>query len=284
MADASLFLAPLIFEFAWAADDWDRLAAGIAGGHLLECSGQVCGGNYSGDWWSNATPGMVGFPIGEFEADGTFVITKPAGSGGMVTFDTVREQLLYEVHDPAAYLNPDVTANLASAVLEDLGEDRVRISGVTGTPAPATYKGLVCRPAGFSGEVRMAYGWPDAEAKARAAVGYLKGRAEVIGMAVEEWCEEYFGLNAFGGPTVPAAPDGWEPPEVIARLAWRCADRDEASKLGREVGLLGLSGPPMVAGAGRARDGRPTQLLGLEAVAVPRPLVDDQVRMELTEV
>src|SRR5262249_44820326 len=115
IADASLFLAPLVHEFGWAADDWDRLAAGVAGGHLLECSGQVTGGNYSGDWWVDNDPARIGFPIGEFDDDGTFVVTKPADTSGRVTFDTVREQLLYEVHDPTAYLNPDVTVNLASA-------------------------------------------------------------------------------------------------------------------------------------------------------------------------
>ena len=283
IADAALFLAPLIHEFGWAPDDWDRLAAGVAGGHLLECSGQVTGGNYSGDWWETLGAELVGFPIGEFEEDGTFVVTKPAGTGGRVTFDTVREQLLYEVHDPAAYLHPDVTVDLASARLTDLGGDRVRVSDVRGTPAPETYKGLVCRPGGWSAELRATYGWPDAEAKARAAVRYLRGRDDAIGMQVTEWHEEYFGAGAFGGPTVPEPPDGWEPPEVIARLAWRCETKEEAARLGREAGLLGLSGPPMIAGAGRARDGRPSQLLQLDAVAVARDLVDDQVQVEVTE-
>lgn len=277
VADASLFLAPLVHEFGWAADDWDRLAAGVCGGHLLECSGQVAGGNYSGAWWENPDPFHPAFPVGEFEADGTFVVTKPAASGGMVTFDTVREQLLYEVHDPRAYLNPDVVADFTSLRLDDLGGDRVRVSGVRGAPAPETYKALVCRPAGWSGEVAATYGWPDAEAKARAAVRFLRARAEAIGMAAEEWHEEYFGASGFGGPTVPAPPDGWEPPEVTARLAWRCATAEEAGRLAREVGVLGLSGPPMVAGTGRTRGGRPSQLLALDALAVPRELVDAQV-------
>lgn len=284
VADASLFLAPLIFEFGWTADDWDRLAGGVAGGHLLECSGQVTGGNYSGDWWNALGDELVGFPIGEFEPDGSFVVTKPAGTGGRVSFDTVREQLLYEVHDPTAYLNPDVTVDLASARLDDLGDDRVRVSGVRGAPPPATYKGLVCRPGGWSAELRATYGWPDAEAKARTAVRYLRRRAEAIGVDVKEWHEEYFGAGAFGGPTVPAPPDGWEPPEVIARLVWRCDTAEEASRLAREAGLLGLSGPPMIAGAGRARDGKPSQLLTLDAIAVERDLADAQVRVEVTEV
>ncbi|HUS62531.1 MAG TPA: acyclic terpene utilization AtuA family protein, partial [Acidimicrobiales bacterium] len=124
VADASLFLAPLIHEHGWAWDDWNRLASGIVVGHLLECSGQVTGGNYSGAWWENPDPLRIGFPIAEVEADGAAVITKPEGTGGMVTFDTVREQLLYEVHDPNAYLTPDVTADFTSVRLDDHGGDR----------------------------------------------------------------------------------------------------------------------------------------------------------------
>jgi hypothetical protein len=282
VADASLFLAPLVHEFEWADDDWDRLAAGVTAGHLLECSGQVTGGNYSGAWWENPDPFRIGFPIGECEPDGSFVVTKPPETGGMVTFDTVREQLLYEVHDPSAYLNPDVTADLAAVRLEDLGGDRVRVAGAHGTPPPATYKGLVCTPGGYAGEARVSYSWPDAEAKARAAVRYLRHRAEAIGLQVDEWREEYFGVDSFGGPTVGDAIEH-DPPEVMARLVWRCATAEEAGRLGREGGVLGLSGPPTIAASDRARTGRPSQLLDLDAIAVPRDLVDAQVRVELTE-
>ncbi len=283
VADASLFVAPLAYEFGWAWDDWDRLAAGVVVGHLLECSGQVTGGNYSGPWWENPDPLRIGFPIAECEPDGTAVITKPAGTGGMVTFDTVREQLLYEVHDPSRYLNPDVTADFTSLVLADLGGDRVRVTSTRGTAPPSTYKGLVCTPAGWAGEIRLAYSWPDAEAKARAAVRFVRSRAEQAGVPIDEWHEEYFGVNAFGGPTVDV-PDGWDPPEVVGRLAWRAADPDTAAKVGREVGVLGLSGPPTIAGTGRGRDGKPTQLLSVTPFAVERELVDAQVRVELTDV
>ena len=284
VADASLFLAPLVHEHGWAWDDWDRLAAGVVVGHLLECSGQVTGGNYSGAWWENPDPGRIAFPIAEVEADGTAVITKPADTGGMVTFDTVREQLLYEVHDPARYLNPDVVADFTSLTLTDLGDDRVRVSGTRGQPAPATYKGLVCTPAGWAGEARIAYSWPDAEAKARAALRYLRDRAGVLGVPVEEWHEEYFGVNAYGGPTVDVASvesAGWEPPEVVGRLAWRTSDPDSAGRLSREVGVLGLSGPPTITGTGRGGGGRPTQLLAVEPFLVERELVDAQVRVDV---
>ena len=287
VADASLFLAPLVHEFGWAWDDWDRLAAGVTVGHLLECSAQVTGGNYSGRWWANGDFSRPGFPIAECAPDGTAVITKPAGTGGAVTFDTVREQLMYEVHDPAAYLNPDVTADFTPVRLTDRGGDRVLVDEVRGRPAPATYKGLVCTPAGYSGESRMAYGWPDAEAKARAAARYLRARADDLGVPVLEWHEEYFGVNAFGGPTVELdgpASAGVEAPEVLGRLVWRCDTKADAARLGREVGLLGLGGPPMVSPFGRGRDTGPTQVLSLDALAVDRGLVDPGVRVAVEEV
>ena len=299
VADAALFLAPLVHRFGWAWDDWDRLAAGTVVGHLLECSGQVAGGNYSGAWWENPDPLHPGFPLAEVEPDGSAVITKPDGTGGMVTFDTVREQLLYEVHDPSRYLTPDVTADFTSVTLEDHGHDRVGVFGAAGGPPPDTYKGLVCTPAGWAGEARFAYPWPDAEAKARAAVAFVRQRAEAAGLPVREWCEEYFGAGAFGGPTVPDAPrrdggpggggdsagrhDG-DPPEVIGRLAWRCDDREAAASVAQGSGVLGLSGPPTISSDGRARGGRPTQLLAVDACAVDRGLVDAQVRIDVTPV
>jgi hypothetical protein len=283
VADASLFLAPLVHEHRWSWDDWDRLAAGIAVGHLLECSGQVTGGNYSGTWWDDPHPLRKAFPIAEVEPDGSAVLSKPDGTGGMITFDTVREQLLYEVHDPSRYLTPDVVADFTSLTVTDLGGDRVRVSDARGAPAPPTYKGLVCTPAGWAGETRFGYSWPDAEAKARAALAYVRGRAEADRVEVEEWCEELFGAGAYGGPTFDA-PDGWEPPEVVGRLAWRCADRESAGRVGRDSGVLGLSGPPTITGTGRGRGGAPTELLSVVPFAVDRALVDDQVRVDLTTV
>ena len=281
VADAALFLAPLVHEHGWRWDDWDRLAAGVVVGHLLECSGQVTGGNYSGAWWENPEPTRIAFPIAEVEADGTAVITKPSPAGGMVTFDTVREQLLYEVHDPARYLSPDVVADFTALTLHDLGDDRVRVSGTRGARAPDTYKGLVCTPAGWAGEARLAYSWPDAEAKARAALRFVRARAEANGVPVDEWHEEYFGVNAYGGPTV--GDPGCEPPEVVGRLAWRTADPESAGRVAREIGVLGLSGPPTISGMGRGGGGRPTQLLSVEPFLVDSTLVDAQVRVEVDE-
>ncbi|HKB31927.1 MAG TPA: acyclic terpene utilization AtuA family protein [Streptosporangiaceae bacterium] len=284
VADASLFLAPLIHEYGWAADDWDLLAAGTAIGHLCECSGQSTGGNLSGDWWTIAQPWNLAYPIAECEPDGTAVITKPPGTGGRVDFDTVRHQLLYEVHDPAAYLTPDVTADFTTLRLDDLGADRVRVSGARGRRATGTYKALACHPAGWSGEARVAFSWPDAYAKARATEVILRKRAELAGLAVGEWLAEYWGVNALHGPVAPAVPTD-DIPEVLLRMAWRCADAETAGRVGRELVPLALSAPPWgMTGAGRGMTGRPSQLLGLWPALVRKDLVDGQVHHDITSV
>jgi hypothetical protein len=139
----------------------------------------------------------------------------------------------------------------------------------------------VCTPAGWAGETRFGYSWPDAEAKARAALAFVRGRAAEEGIEVEEWCEEYFGAGAYFPADEPA---GWEPPEVVGRLAWRTADRESASRVGRDSGVLGLSGPPTITGTGRGRGGAPTELLAVEPFAVDRSMVDAQVRVDLTTI
>lgn len=278
VADPSLFLAPLIHEFGWSHDD--LLAAGIAIGHLLECAGQSTGGNYSGDWWTIPEPWNFAYPIAEVEADGTAVITKAAGTGGRVSFDTVRHQLLYEIHDPSGYITPDVVADFTTLRLDDLGDDQVRVSGVTGRPATSTYKALLCHPAGYAGEARVAFGWPDAYAKAHATYQIFRRRVELAGHPVAEWHQEYWGVNALHGPTVPL--DGVEEaPEVILRAAWRCADRQTALMVGREMVPLGLSAPPpgmTTTGRGVAR---PSELLGLWPSLVNKPEVDQHVTVEM---
>jgi hypothetical protein len=282
VADAALFLAPLVHEHGWAWDDWDRLAAGMLVGHLLECSGQTAGGNLSRDWWSVPHPWDLPYPIAEVDADGTAVITKPPASGGRVTFDTVRHQLLYEVHDPAAYLTPDVVADFTAATLTDEGKDRVRVTDVRGRPATPTYKALLCHHAGWSGEARVAYSWPEAAEKAKAAAAIFVKRVEQTGLAVDEWCFELWGVDALGGPTVP--PVETDPPEVVLRVAWRCADQMTAGLVGREMVPLTRSAPPAgMTGMGRGA-GRPTELLGIWPTLVEKSLVDPHVSVTVEKV
>ena len=282
VADASLFLAPLMHEHGWAVDDWDRLAAGILVGHLLECSGQSLGGNYSGDWWALPEPWNLPYPIATVDADGTAVISKPVGSGGRVSTDTLRHQLLYEVHDPERYLSPDVVADFTSARFEELPGDRVRITGVKGRPATGTYKLLLSSHAGWEGEARVAFSWPDAYEKAKATAAILRKRVELADLDVDEWLVEYWGIDALGGPTVP--PNTYKPPECVLRVAWRCADQRTAAFVGRELVPLTLSAPPAgLTGAGRGA-GSATELLSIWPTLIDKAAVDAQVRVVVEEV
>jgi hypothetical protein len=282
VADAALFLGAAAHAHGWGWEDWDRLAAGTLIGHLLECSGQVAGGNYSGEWWTIPHPWDLPYPIAEVEADGTAVITKPKDAGGRVDFDTVRHQLLYEVHDPAAYLAPDVVADFTSANFTDLGDDHVRVEGVRGAPATPTYKALLAYHAGWSSEARAAFSWPEAYEKAKATAALLAKRVDIAELAVDEWCIEYWGVNALGGPTVPPPRD--DPAEVVMRAAWCCQDERTAALVGRELVPLTLSAPPAgLTGMGRG-GARPTELLGIWPTLVDRKLVDEQVRVTFDEV
>jgi hypothetical protein len=199
-----------------------------------------------------------------------------------VSVDTVRHQLLYEVHDPAAYLSPDVTADFTSATFDDLGDDRVRMTGVRGHAATDTYKALLAHHAGWAGEARVAFSWPEADAKAKAAAAIFRKRVEEHGLAVEEWCVELWGVDALGGDTVP--PTDAEPPECVARVAWRCADPETTGLVGREMVPLTLSAPPAgLTGMGRGA-GRPTELLGIWPTLVEKSLVDPHVTIAIEAV
>jgi hypothetical protein len=284
VADASLFLAAAAHAHGWAPDDHDRNAAGILIGHLLECSGQSLGGNYSGDWWAIPHPWDLPYPIAEVAADGTAIITKPTTSGGRVSFDTLRHQLLYEVGDPSRYIAPDVVADFTSVHFDDLGDDRVRLSGVRGAPPTDTYKALLAYQAGWAGETKVAFGWPDAYEKAKATAAIFLERVRRAGHELDEVLVEYWGVDALGGPTVGAAGAGAEPPEVVARIAWRCADQRTAGAVGRELAPLALGGPAAgLTGSGRGGGGT-TEMLGIWPTLVPRELVDAHVRVILEQV
>ncbi|HZJ26436.1 MAG TPA: acyclic terpene utilization AtuA family protein [Acidimicrobiia bacterium] len=283
VADAALFLAPLAYEYGWEADDWDRLAAGTVVGHLLECSGQVAGGNFSGEWWTVPHPWDLPYPIAEVAPDGSAVITKPRASGGRVDLDTVRHQLLYEVHDPAAYLSPDVVADFTSARFTDLGDDRVAVTDVRGRPATYTYKALLAHHAGWAAEAKVAFSWPNATEKAEVAAAIFVKRVEQAGHEVREWCFERWGVDALGGPTVP--PTDAEPPEVVMRVAWRCDDQRTAAAVAREMTPLTLSAPPAgLTGMGRGGATGASELLTIWPTLVDKSSVDPHVSVTVEEV
>jgi hypothetical protein len=275
VADASVFMGPAVFELGVNADDWVRLGRLAVMGHLMECSTQVSGGNFSGAWWE--VPGLdaVGFPIAEVDHGGESVITKPSGSGGRVTIDTVKEQLLYEVGDPRRYLTPDVVADMTSARLEDAGPERVLVAGATGHPATDTYKVILSRPAGWMAAVGITYTAPHALAKARGARDVLERRLARSGFAPIETHVEYLGAGAMFGEV----DEGFDAPEVTLRYAARCATPDEASMVLHErITGLAISGPPGAAATGTGTT-PPTPVSEIWPTLVPKDLVDPHVRV-----
>lgn len=281
ITDSALFLAPLIYEFGWGQEDWNRLAQGLLMGHLMECSGQVSGGNFSGDWQSIAADlDSIGFPVAEVREDGEFVLTKTEGTGGLVSVDTVKEQLLYEIHDPSAYVSPDVVLDLTNVQLQDIGPSRVHVTGARGTKRPDTLKVVMGYADGWLGQAIWGYSWPDALAKAETADRIIRAQIQRLGLQVDEVRTDYLGYNSLHGPL--AKPPAEELNEVYLRMAVRTGSREEAAKLGRLVPPLMLSGPPaMGAFLGMMK---PRELLGMWSCLIPRSLVESRVQVTVLEV
>jgi hypothetical protein len=284
VADAALFLAPLIHEFGWAADDWDRLAAGLAVGHLLECSGQGSGGNFNSylanGWETIPDLGHIGYPIAEVSADGTAILTKAPGTGGRVDFDTVRQQLLYEVHNPHAYLSPDVVLDMGTLRLEDLGGDRVRMSGATGRPRPQKLKIVAGFDDGWAGSATIGYCWPGAMKKARATEAIVRRQLAESGLQYEEIHTEFLGYDSLLGPLADDAHLD-ELNEVYLKMSVRTKERRLAEAFPRQFPWLALSGPPTASGFTGIE--APRQLLGLWPTLVRRDLIEPEVKVSLCD-
>ncbi|MBV8474207.1 MAG: DUF1446 domain-containing protein, partial [Hyphomicrobiales bacterium] len=246
-ADPAIFMAPLIHEFGWAMDDWGRLGRGALAGHLLECAGQVTGG-YFADPGVKDVPDLarLGFPIGEVNEDGEFVVTKVAGSGGCVTSRTVKEQLLYEIHDPKAYLQPDVVADFSEVRVEEIGPDRVRVSGGKGSAKTGFLKTSVGYVDSYVGEGQISYAGPNALARARLALDVVRERLALTGVRTTEARFDLIGVDSLHGAA--RARDG-DPYEVRLRVVGRTRDLDQARRIGEEVETLYTNGP---AGGGGA--------------------------------
>jgi hypothetical protein len=279
--DAALTYGPLVYEFDWPMDDYDRLAAGVVAGHLNECGAQCTGGNCMIDWWEIPDLATVGFPIVEASPDGTFVVTKHEGSGGWVTRGSVTEQLLYEIGDPSAYLGPDVSADFTSVELEDDGPDRVRVLGVRGGPPPERLKVSVAYSAGWKSVGTLIYAWPDAAAKARAAERVLRERLERLGLRFDEIHTELVGWDSTHGPLAGEPPP--DLPEVQLRFAVRAAERDPVERFTREVAPLVLTGPPSVTGYATGRP-RVDEIVAFWPALIDRAAVEPLVRVEILAV
>ena len=276
VADPSIFMAPMMFEFGWDPLDHVRLGAGNGIGHLLECGAQVTGGYFSDPGFKDVPePWNFGFPIAEVDAEGNAVITKVAGTGGAVTLPTVKEQMLYEVHDPANYLTPDVVVDFTTARLEQVGPDRVRVSHIGGKPRTATLKVSIGCTEGFIGEDMFFYAGPGALRRAQLAKKILEERFRIVGLKAEELRIDFLGLNAIHGAATPAnAP---EPYEIAVRVAARTATREEAVKVGREVDGMAVSG---IAHTGKRvpHADRTREVIGVWSALVPREQVPASVR------
>lgn len=206
-SDPALFLAPLIHAFGWPTDDWNLLGKGIVAGHLLECAGQVTGGYFADPTFKDVPDlARLGFPIGEVGEDGSLIITKVEGSGGAVTAQTCKEQLLYEVHDPARYLQPDVTADFSQVTVEEIGLNRVRISGGRGRERPPTLKVSVGYVDSFIGEGQISYAGPGALARGRLALDIVRERLKLTGVAANEVRFDLIGVDSLHGAQVSAGP------------------------------------------------------------------------------
>jgi len=280
--DAALVLGPLMHEFGWQASDWDRLAAGTLAGHLLECGGQVSGG-YFCDPGFKEVPDLdrLGFPIGEVDESGSIVIGKADATGGLVSKATVTEQILYEMHDPASYLTPDVTLDVREVALTDLGTDRIGVSGAAGRPPPGTFKATVSYDGGWLGEAEIVYAGPNAYARAKLAADVVAARLRRDGVGEGVRIDVMGALSVFDddrGSRRAIREDAGNQPldgEYRVRTAIRTGDKALAQRVGDEVLSLLCSGPA----AGGGFRGTVTEQVRTASVLVPKSVLEGQVRV-----
>ena len=277
--DTAQFLGPILYEFNWGRDEWNKLAQGIILGHLMECSGQVSGGNFQVGWEDVPALERIGYPVAEVSEDGSFVLTKPEGTGGLVSVRTVKEQFLYEIHDPTTYITPDVICDLTTTRLEQVGENQVRVSGTSGRPAPPTLKALLGYADGWMGEGYISFSWPNAYSKAKRAAEIIRRRLEMQGVKPQEIHEEYIGINSLWGALAPEPVDEETINEVRLRMAIRTQNKADCEVLAREFPPLLLSGPPTASAV--AGTPQPRELMGLWSTLIPRELIEPHARIQI---
>lgn len=274
--DTGLTLAPMIHEFGWSADDWDKLSAGTVAGHINECGAQATGGNFLGDWRSLPDMANVGFPIIEAFPNGEFIVTKHNGTGGRVSRETVSEQLLYEIGNPAEYITPDVVADFTSIKLEDVGTDRVRVYGITGKPATPFLKVSASYADGYIAFSTLTYSAPDAYEKAQAADKILRTRLlDNLKLNFDEIRTEFVGMNACHGGIAPAII----PNEVMMRIGVRSRDFKSVERFGKEIAPLILTGPPSVTGFAGGRP-KPSEVVAYFPALIKKEVITPEVIVE----
>jgi hypothetical protein len=275
VADPALFLAPMMHEFRWSAEDWDLLGQGTVIGHLLECAGQLTGG-YFADPGRKDVPNLarLGFPIAEISNEGSAVLTKVEGSGGMITRATCIEQLLYEIQDPAAYLTPDVVADFSHVSFRETGRDRVEVAGGKGRARPETLKASIGYLDGYVGEGQISYAGPGAVGRAQLAREILLERLNAI--PFHELRCDFIGIDAIAGNLIARADS--EPAEVRLRMIGRADSLRNAAMIPREVEALYTNGP--AGGGGVAGSTRET--IAILPAFIPRSLVNHTIHCEVS--
>jgi fructose-1,6-bisphosphatase/inositol monophosphatase family enzyme len=272
VADASLTVGPAAHEFGWKWNDWDRLAGGSVAGHLIECGAQVTGGLYR--HWQDLHLADVGYPIAEIESDASCTITKPPRSGGCVARETVVEQLVYEIGDPAHYLTPDVDVDFTTVEVVESGPDRVAVRGATGRPAPANYKVSLAYQAGYTASGQLLVYGRDAVNKADECAGFIEARLLQAGFKLDEMNVECLGI----GDGVPGHAARTGAHEVMLRVAVRDARLAAVERFTKEFAPLITSGPPGLAGYAAPR-GLVRPVYAYWPTLVPRELVEAQVQV-----
>ncbi len=278
VTDAGLTLAPLMHEFGWRPDDWDRIAAGIVAGHVLECGAQASGGNSLVDWERIPDLAHVGYPIAVVQPDGVFDVVKHPGTGGRISVAGLTEQLVYEVGDPTRYVTPDGVADFTTIQLAQTGRDRVRVSGVRGSPAPDTLKVSIAYRYGFKAVGTLVYAWPDALKKAKRANLVLRQRLADLGLAFEAVRTEFVGAGATHGRLADLGRVAEDLPEVELRVGVRAAAREPVERFTREIAPLILNGPPSVTGYAGGRP-KAEEIVAFWPALLPRTAVRPAMEM-----
>jgi hypothetical protein len=274
LTDTGLTLAPLVHEFGWKWDDWDKISAGTIAGHIIECGAQASGGNCQYDWQNIPNLADVGFPIAEAFPNGEFVITKHEGTGGRVNVQSVKEQLVYEMGDPKSYITPDVVADFSSIHLADDGPNRVRVFGITGNPKTEFYKVSIAYSAGYKAVGTLVYAWPDAYEKAKAADQILRQRLERLGLKFDLILTEFVGVNATHGEL--AGEPRADIPEVQLRFGVRGQNKADVERFTKELAPLILTGPPAVTGFAGGRP-KVEEIMAYFPALIPKSLIETKV-------
>lgn len=281
ITDTALVLGPLVAEFGWGPEDWDLLAAGTVAGHIVECGAQCTGGNFS-RWWEVPDLWDVGYPVLECHEDGSFVVTKHPGTGGLVNVATVSEQLLYEMGDPTDYITADCRVDFTSIQLEEIGENRVLVSGVKGKPHTGLYKVSASIRGGYKAAGQLVISGPRAVEKAKLCAELVFRRLEKAGVCFppEDRVVEVLGTGVCHPGVAPTPQDL---PEVVLRIAVKSDDRSKVERFGMELAPLITSGPPGVTGFSGGRP-KPQEIVSFWPALVPRELVDSHVRVSVEEI